>query len=362
MSQSSTPSRPTRKSPVKKLPPVRRRSLGATGEDWVEVRPLDPDRPYPTLVRPRHDALRLPEWIEQNVGFVRRLFDEKRSLLFRGFDLGGVEGFERVVDSVSEGGRLAYRDRSTPRETFGDRIYNTTSYPPQYRIRLHNEGSYWVAWALKAFFACLTAPPVGGATPIGDMHEAWRRIDPEIRQVFDRKQWMLVRNYNEGFGLPWQEVFQTDSRAEVEAYCDENDIELEWKDGGRLRTRQVRPAFRRHPKSGETLWFNHAAFFHHTALDAELHEALTADFAPDELPYNTYYGDGTPIESDVVRHVLDIYDELEIAFRWQEGDLHLIDNMRLAHARQAYEGDRLILVALTDGYRPPAPRSAESDV
>ncbi len=352
MSQPPVPSQPAKKSPAKKLPSVRRRSIGEAAEDWVDVRPLDPAHPYPTLVTPKHETLSLPVWASDNVDFIRKLYEEKRSVLFRDFDLGGIEGFEAVVDTVSEGPRLAYRDRSTPRKTFGDRIYNTTTYPPQYRIRLHNEGSYWVAWALKAFFGCITAPPVGGGTPIGDMHEAYRRIDPDIRDAFERKQWMLVRNYNEGFSLPWQEVFQTDSREEVEAYCAENAIELEWKDDDRLRTRQVRPAFRDHPRTGERLWFNHAAFFHHTALDAELHEALTADFAPDELPYNTYYGDGSPIEPEVVRHVLDIYDDIEIAFSWQEGDVHLIDNMRLAHARQSYEGDRLILVALTEGYKP----------
>ena len=337
----------------KKLPSVRRRSVSSSPRDWVSIRPLLPGLPYPTLVEPQLEGLDLPTWARENAAFVEELFWQKRSLLFRGFEMGGIEGFQSCVESASRGDRLAYRDRSTPRETYGDRIYNTTTYPPQYRIRLHNEGSYWAAWSMKAFFGCITAPHTGGATPIGDMHEVYERLDPAVRFAFERKHWMLVRNFNDGFGLPWQEVFQTDDRAEVEAYCRDNLIELEWKSDDRLRTRQVRPAFRRHPRSSEMLWFNHAAFFHHTALDAELDEALTGEFGEDELPYNTYYGDGSAIEPEVVQHVLGIYDELEIAFPWQEGDLHMIDNMRLAHARQPYEGDRLILVALTEGYSPP---------
>ena len=32
--------------------------------------------------------------------------------------------------------------------------------------------------------------------------------------------------------------------------------------------------------------------------------------------------------------------------------MHLIDNARLAHAREPYAGERLVLVALTDAYSP----------
>ena len=52
-------------------------------------------------------------------------------------------------------------DRSTPREEYGANIYCTTIYPSGYTIRLHNEGSYWTTWAMKAFFGCVTAPLTG---------------------------------------------------------------------------------------------------------------------------------------------------------------------------------------------------------
>ena len=35
--------------------------------------------------------------------------------------------------------------------------------------------------------------------------------------------------------------------------------------------------------------------------------------------------------------------------RWQSGDLLLVDNVRTAHARQAFEGPREIVVAMADG-------------
>ena len=161
---------------------------------------------------------------------------------------------------------------------------------------------------------------------------------------------MLARNYNDGFGLPWQEVYQTDDKNEVENYCRENFIEFEWKDGGRLRTRQIRPAVRKHPNTGELVWFNHAAFFHHTTLEENMREALLTEFGEDGLPYNTYYGDGTSIEASVIDQIRKAYEEEKVMFLWQEGDILMLDNMSIAHARQPYVGDRLIATAMTDAY------------
>ena len=45
-----------------------------------------------------------------------------------------------------------------------------------------------------------------------------RRLDPDIREAFVRKQIMYVRNYSEGLGLSWQTVFRATEKEEVEAY------------------------------------------------------------------------------------------------------------------------------------------------
>ena len=183
---------------------------------------------------------------------------------------------------------------------------------------------------------------------IADVRNVYQRIDPAIKQRFEEKGWMLSRNFNDGFGLPWQEVFQTDSKENVEQYCRANDIQFEWKDKGRLRTRQVRPSARKHPTTGEMVWFNHAAFFHYTSLEDDIREALLSELGQNELPYNTFYGDGSPIEDEVAEHLRQIYEAETVMFPWHKGDIMLIDNMSMTHARQPYAGDREVIVAMTD--------------
>jgi alpha-ketoglutarate-dependent taurine dioxygenase len=151
---------------------------------------------------------------------------------------------------------------------------------------------------------------------------------------------MLVRNYNDGFGLPWQEVFQTDDKAKVEAYCQENSIEFTWKEDSRLQTRQIRQAVHYHPQTKEPFWFNHAAFFHHTNLLSEFNEH--------ELPYNTYYGDGSVIPPAIIEHINQAYDEEKVIFSWQEGEILMLDNMSIAHGRESYKGERQVLLAMSD--------------
>ncbi len=299
-------------------------------------------------MRPEVDGVELVAWARSERARIESWLTEHRALLFRGFGPCTVEEFEAFVAATSDSEPLAYVDRTTPRTTLGTKIYTSTVHPADQSIRLHNEGTYWVRWAQKLYFCCRTAAESGGETPIADVGRVYQRIDPAIRDRFLERQMMLVRNFHPGVGLPWQEVFQTSERREVEAYCDQNAIEYEWRDGEQLRTRQVRPAVRKHPRTGEPVWFNHAAFFHHTSLSPIVREALVAQFGLEGLPHNTYFGDGGAIEPEVAEHLRQAYLAEREMFPWQPGDIMLVDNMAVAHARQPFVGAREVIVAMTD--------------
>lgn len=329
---------------------TQRRSMASNPKKWVTSEPLLPGKSIPRLITPTEKNVELHDWVNSNADYVQMQFREHRALLFRGFSISTTDAFSRFVDATSNGELLEYRDRSTPRENRGTRIYTSTVFPADQRINLHNEGTYWKRWALKIYFCCLVAAEQGGATPIADVRKVYQRIPPDIRDRFIEKQIMYVRNYNDGFGLAWQEVFQTQDRSEVEAYCRTNGIEFEWKEGERLRTRQVRPAVRNHPETGEPVWFNHGAFFHAAALAPSVRETLMEEFGAEGLPYHTLYGDGSPIADESVRTILDCYRAEQVVFSWQPGDVLMQDNMAIAHAREPYVGDREVLTAMTDAY------------
>ncbi|MCR9073183.1 MAG: TauD/TfdA family dioxygenase [Alphaproteobacteria bacterium] len=329
---------------------VKRRAVSTEAEDLIDCRPMADGGWWPAIVTPKVSGLDLVGWAAMAKPLAQDLLERHKALLFRGFDRQSAEQLADFVAATSDNTLLDYRDRTTPRESLGNKLYTSTSYPADRRIELHNEGTYWRAWPMKLYFACETAAESGGETPLANIAGVLGRLSQQTVEDFERRGFTLVRRFNDGFGLPWQEVFQTDDRAAVESFCKDNDIAFAWGADDRLATRQTRPAIRRHPVSGEPVWFNHAAFFHVSSYAGPDRDALEAELGTERMPYATAFGDGTEIATETVREILDAYHAEERRFAWQNGDILLVDNMSVAHGRQPYSGHRRILVAMAEPY------------
>ena len=332
------------KSENPKFKKIQRRAIRLSSSNLVKTGLISSQQSIPLVIQPVIDGLDIIQWVENNQDFVDTLLLQHRALLFRGFEVKTAQEFQQFVKITSDGELLNYVDRSSPRTTVGEQVYTSTVYPADYPILLHNELTYTIKYPLKIYFCCTKVAKTGGETPIADARKIRERIDEKIVHQFIEKKWMLVRNYNDGFGLPWQEVFQTDDRAKVEAYCQENSIEFSWKSDSRLQTRQIREAVHYHPQTKEPIWFNHASFFHYTNLNAD----LISEFNEAELPYNTYYGDGSPIDTTVIEQINQAYQQEKVIFPWQKSDILMLDNMSIAHGRQPYKGEREVFVAMSE--------------
>jgi len=329
--------------------PAARRAIGGGENDFVREELLTPGQPLPLVIRPAVTGLDPLAWARAHRDLVEQRLQKHGAVLFRGFSIQSSDDFHAFVEALV-GELMEYRERSSPRHEEGNRVYTSTDHPADQRIFPHNEHSYARRFPLKLFFCCLQPAEEGGQTPIADTRLVFERVPDEVRARFAEHGWMYVRNFGDGLGLPWQTVFQTSDPAEVEAYCARNGIECEWKPGNRLRTRQVRPASAVHPRTGERSWFNHATFFHVTTLPAEMREGLLADFAEEDLPNHTYYGDGSPISDETMQALRAAYQAETVIFDWERGDVLLVDNMLASHAREPFRGARKVLVAMADPY------------
>ena len=328
---------------------LRRQHISVSTEQLIKVAPLISDKSLPLLIQPTIDGVNLVSWARSNRDLITTHLHKHGGILLRSFQVNGVAEFEQFIEVVA-GNSLEYCDRSSPRSLVQGNIYTSTDYPASQSIFLHSENSYATTWPLKLFFFCITPALQGGETPIADTRKVFNCIAPDIRERFFREQVMYVRNFGDGFGLPWQTVFQTTEKAVVEAFCRTNNIEFEWKAGDRLRTRQIRSTIAKHPGTGELVWFNHAAFFHVSTLEPTIRSALLADLGEENLPHNTYYGDGSPIEAVVLDEIRQSYIQETTIFPWITGDVLILDNMLTAHGRMPFIGSRKVLVGMAEPF------------
>jgi alpha-ketoglutarate-dependent taurine dioxygenase len=298
------------------------------------------------VIEPATEKIDAVEWATAHRSPIRQLLLRHGGILFRGFTRGSVETFRSFIAAVS-GEPVAYVERSSPRHEVADQIYTSTDHPARHPIPLHNEQSYNVTWPLRIFFHCLTPPAIGGGTPVADCRNVYQRISPALRAQLEERGYLYVRHFGSGMGLSWQEAFQTSERGIVESYCAENDIELTWGAGAELTTRQQRPVSAAHPETGEMTWFNHLTFFNVSTLDPMVAAALLS-MGQENLPNNTYYGDGADIEPAALDELRGAYEAEKTVVPWQEGDIMMLDNMLVAHGREAYEPPRQIVVGMAE--------------
>ncbi|WP_035799573.1 TauD/TfdA family dioxygenase [Kitasatospora mediocidica] len=314
----------------------------------VTATAVDP-QPFLLQVEALDAGLRLDSWAREHQAQLLTELDRHGALLLRGFAVHSAEDFGSAARAFSPE-LLDYLERAAPRTEVADRVFTSTELSEDQWIPFHHEMSYSHNWPSRLYFYCDIPSAVGGTTPVASERAVFPRIPAEIRERFERHGVRYVRNYSPDLDIPWQEVFQTTARAEVEAYCRASNTEFTWTGGDGLQTRSVRQAVAHHPRTGERVWFNHAHLFHISNLPAEAAAYLLEEYGDEGVPRNAFYGDGQPIEDEVVELIRSLYRDASVSVPWQHGDVLVVDNFLATHAREPFTGERRILVAMSDLY------------
>lgn len=315
----------------------------------VKMSLFDSRHAFPLIIEPTADGLALADWAESNRESIESLLRKHGAILFRNFNLTTAADFEQIAQRLCRELFGDYGD--LPRVNAGGKIYDATPYPQDQTILFHNESAHLHQWPLKIFFFCLEPPPTGGETPLASCREVYRNLDPMIVEQFQQRGVMYVRNFSSGLDISWEDFFNTADQAKVEQHCRETGVEFEWTGDGGLRTRRRCQTITLHPQTGEPVFFSQVQLYHQAYLEQSLRTALLSLFCEENLPRHVYYGDGSPIEDALMERIGTIYWAESVHFRWQKGDMLLLDNMLTAHARLPYQGPRKIMVAMGEMVR-----------
>jgi alpha-ketoglutarate-dependent taurine dioxygenase len=291
-----------------------------------------------------------PGWAAEHRDALRAVVAEHGAVVVRGLGLRDAAEttavFRRLATTL-----MTEKEAFARRQVYADGVYSSATWPANQPMCMHHELSYRLEVPSLLLFACLGAPIRGGATAVSDSPTVLDALPKDLTERFEQDGWLLARSYNDEIGATLEEAFGTEDRAAIESYCRANAIEFAWQPNGELRTRQRRSAVVRHPVTGERCFFNQIAFLNEWTIAAEIREYLVDVYGAEGLPFNTGFGTGEPLTEEIVELINSVYEAKTVREPWQAGDLMLVDNIRIAHSREAYEGPREILVGMAEPVR-----------
>jgi alpha-ketoglutarate-dependent taurine dioxygenase len=281
------------------------------------------------------------------------LLSRHGAILLRGYDVASTQALAHAVAALG-GKPMPYIEGNSPRTKLdAGGVYTSTEHPAEAFISLHNELSYSASWPNRLYFCCVTPAQTGGHTLLADSAAILNDLDASVRDAFETKGVLYIRNLHGGRGMQlgpsWQQTFETDDRADIERYCAQQHIDFEWRANDSLRLIAKRPATAIHPASQRHVWFNQADQFHPSTNSADVHEALVDVFGDDPIafPQHACFGDHSAISDETLAHIREVTGRHTLRFDWQRGDCLVIDNMLMSHGRSPFTGERKVLVSMS---------------
>lgn len=283
-------------------------------------------------------------------------------VLFRNFPVESAQEFEEVIKTLDLGGFIDYIGGDSPRNKITEHVYTSTEAPPSIKIPLHNELSFVKNHPKHIYFFCEIPPQVNGETIIADARKIYRSVEPEVRDRFishglkyvscyyDKSALMDFINSLQPSHKSWHQVFESESKDDVEEKCRANEFGFQWNKNDWLQISQKRPAVMEHAETKENIWFNqvHLYDFNPRLLGLWRYVAAKIFYMPKHMRlHEVFFSDGTSIPKDDIYHVLDVLDANTIYFPWKKGDLLVLDNVLSMHGRAPFKGKRRVLTAMT---------------
>lgn len=165
--------------------------------------------------------------------------------------------------------------------------------------------------------------------------------DCREKKVVYRSIFPSEHDATKGVGRSWKSFFGKETREEVQEKMDKLGYTGTWDDAGCLHLQSpVLPAIRV-LSDGTEVFFNQM-IAQHLANAAE----FSAQGNTTQLDQFLRYGDGSSVDVKALEFAFQVSEKYSAELEWQAGDIVLIDNMLLMHARREFDGPRKVFASL----------------
>ncbi|KAK1755437.1 Clavaminate synthase-like protein [Echria macrotheca] len=295
------------------------------------------------------------------------------AIYFSGLNLRDADEFSRFAHAFVGNGWKAHEEIGNPvrRTVVAPNVATANEGPNTMAVYPHNEFGLSPHFPGVVMFYCVAAAESGGETPINNsiiLYEHLREQHPEFIEEVEKRgiKYQLFhpngpRDQTASAGTTvlqayGQHVLDSD---DVETARDKIEKEIRrlptatWRwenvsEGnllGDLRVFQVLPAVRKHPRTGQTAFFNNAVSRFLNALD---NDTLLPPHIDKAGRYNppVFYGDGGLIPREYLDTAVEYIYQTRSMVKWTAGDVIVIDNHSVQHARQPWTGQVIAFSSL----------------
>jgi hypothetical protein len=287
------------------------------------------------------------DWVAAERDNLLQLANTHGAVLLRDFPVENAEGFDSLIQALSltnfpyqKSLSNAVRINRTPR------VFSANEAPPDVRIFFHHEMAQTPLYPRWIMFSCEVAAEEGGATPICRSDVLFERLMekyPEFATACEQRGLSYTNvmpdadDAASGMGRSWRSTLGVESKEAAESRLRELNYSWEWLGDGCLKaTTPPLPAVLE-VSGGRKVFFNQliAAFCGWKDERNDPSQAIR-------------HGDGTPLDTDAVRGAADLAEDLAFDLNWQVGDVVLIDNTIVMHARRPFVGTRKVVASLAE--------------
>ncbi|GAY56400.1 hypothetical protein CUMW_171630 [Citrus unshiu] len=310
--------------------------------------------PFPWVLTPNSttNLSFLTETIRTQKPFLESLLLKAGAVLLRGFDVKTANDFNDVVEAFGYE-ELPYVGGAAPRSHVVGRVFTANESSLDRNIPFHQEMALVMLerymllpqFPSKLFFFCEVEPVSGGDTPLVLSHIVYERMKesyPEFVQQLEQDGLIYTRIYQEKddlsspTGRGWKSIFLTEDKSLAEERAANLGLKLEWmEDGGVKTVLGPIPAVTYDKIRQRKIWFNSIVMAYTCWKDTQNDPVKAVTF-----------GNGSPLPEDIVYNLMKILEEECVAIPWQNGDVLLIDNLAVLHARRSSSRPRHILASL----------------
>ncbi len=286
-------------------------------------------------------------WVKHYRDDLLELSTKHGAILFRNFPMASVEAFDAFIQALGVA-NFPYRESlsNAVRVNRTERVFSANEAPPEVRIHFHHEMAQTPMFPARILFYCEIAAGEGGATPLCRSDIVYERLKQRCPAFIDACETKGLTYTNvmpgvddpkSGMGRSWQSTLRAETRQEAEDRLRELNYSWEWTDEDCLKaTTPILPAVRE-ISPGRKTFFNQliAAYCGWKDERNDPSKAIR-------------HGDGSELDRDAVMHSVEIAEELTFNVPWQPGDVALLDNTVVMHARQPFKGTRKIVASLAE--------------